>query len=104
MTTTHLTIAEFERAIAEGEPGSTIVYATGDIGADRGKEGYRRLRIVADYARLLGTPKHSSVLEPAGIDDPVDFGQGKGYLTQKRVGPGIFAYRFTLPKRRPVFA
>jgi hypothetical protein len=79
--TTHLTMSEFELALAVAEPGAQIVYATGDLAFSAAYS--------AELTRLRGHVQHLSETS-------------LGYLTRRRLaeiaffrGGASFEYIFT---------
>lgn len=97
--TDHLTRNELNDAFAGASPGSTIVYATGDIGGDRDRakkqhpNNYHAINLTAELALEL-----AGYTNRQGVGRVFEEIRHKGCLTQKKITPGVYQYRIT--KRR----
>ena len=79
-----------ERLFGDAGPREIIVYHVGHLAEDR--ELSPRMGRTADLAMRLGCPTNVEVtMRPWSVH--AEYGLGLGFLTQKRLGPGVFEYR-----------
>ncbi len=79
-----------ECLFGDAGPREIIVYHVGRLAEDR--EMSPRMGRTANLAMRLGCPATIEVtLRPRSVHP--EYGLGLGYLTQKRLGPGVFEYR-----------
>ncbi len=76
------------RMVNAMKPGETIVYHRGFLPADRAKDFDDDLN--AAIMLTFGTPEGFMVTLESTMR-----GEGLGYLTQRKVGPRDYIYRFT---------
>ncbi len=87
---------QLERLFGDAGPREIIVYHVGRLA--EGRELSSRLCRTAALAMRLGCPTNVEVtIRPWSVHP--EYGLGLGFLTQKRLGPGVFEYR--IQKRTP---
>lgn len=81
---------QLERLFGDAGPREIVVYHVGCLAEDR--EASPRMNRTADLAMRLGCPMNVEVtIRPWSVHP--EYGLGLGFLTQKRLGPGVFEYR-----------
>ncbi len=81
---------QLERLFGDAGPREIVVYHVGRLAEDR--EMSPRMGRTADLAMRLGCPTTvEATMRPWSVHS--EYGLGLGYLTQKRLGPGVFEYR-----------
>ncbi len=81
---------QLERLFGDAGPREITVYHVGRLAEDR--ELSPRMNRTADLAMRLGCPTNVEVtIRPWSVH--AEYGLGLGFLTQKRLGPGVFEYR-----------
>jgi hypothetical protein len=81
---------QLERLFGDAGPREIIVYHVGRLAEDR--DVSPRMNRTAGLAMRLGCPTNVEVtIRPWSVHP--EYGLGLGYLTQTRLGPGVFEYR-----------
>ena len=93
----HPAVNGFKQAFDEMEPGETLVYFTGHAATGRDIPREKQPNGIVEMAWLYGTAKNKHLFVAQDSWRPAKHpkGLGLGFLTQKRVKPGICEYRIT---------